>query len=99
MATRDITRPDTSDYYYEDEDMLTYKLAEILVDYYLRTMVNCERRQRYIVRCRDILEAFEYPATFHNTMRVGEALDDRCSVYEANGEVGAQRFEVPERYR
>lgn len=88
------TSVDTGDYYYDEPAKLTFDLADILVERYLREKAET----RHVIRANHILSAFDYPENPHNHCRVSKALGERCEKYEGNGDFGPMRFVVPEDY-
>lgn len=86
---------DTADYYYDNDAKLTFDLADLLVERYLRENADT----RHVIRANHILSAFDYPESPHNNYRVSEALEDRCEMYRGNGDFGPKRYLVPEEYK
>lgn len=83
----------TESTYYSTDEKLTYGLADVLVERYLR-----EDRQECVTRVKHITNRFDYPYTPHNIQRVVAALEDRCEKFDPERS-GATRYEIPEEYR
>lgn len=67
--------------YYNDDSKLTFDEADQIVDRFIEHHSDT----RNTVSCRGVAVAMDFEDTYHNVIRISEALDERCEVSRERG--------------